>query len=593
MCCRVWLMSLCAMLVLMTGQLQADDADLPRQAVKLLKERCYRCHGGSAKQAGIDVLSRDNLVAERGEAGGDKFAIVVPGDAKSSKLIQAIIGDSAFMPEQGSPEDKAWTPADAELIQRWVNAGAEFPKDETRPFLSETDAIKAMREHLLTVKADDRKHVRFFTLTHLYNNPTISELDLRLHRAALSKAINSLTKSRDLILPKALPNTGESVFVVDLFKLGWSRNNLWGEILSHYPYALKYDFVADEALKQVWKDVSQFSGADVPFVRADWFVVTATQPPLYHQLLDIPETLMELEKNLQLKIHENFVNGDVQRSGYAKSGVSKQNRMLERHTTPVTPYFWISYDFLPKRARGDLSRFPLGPQFPGNPFNSKAFDHDGGEIIWSLPNGMQAYMLVNAKGNRIDAGPVEVVFDRSAVLETPQIINGISCMYCHRQGMIADFRDELRNARSLGGKAEEHLRQIHVPHDEMQSLTRQDQELFLRALERVTGPFLKVGEDADKPITQFPEPIGKVAGKYARDLNPLEVARELGYADVAELQGLIRGNRLLREWGLGALADNPPGTLKREKWETREGTTLMQDVAVELNLGHAFTPPRQ
>ncbi|MCA9032374.1 MAG: hypothetical protein KDA66_16265, partial [Planctomycetaceae bacterium] len=415
---------------------EAEETSLAAKASQILQQRCYRCHGGAAKQAGIDVLSRKNLTQERGDIGA-RFALVVPGDTNSSQLLDSVAGGAdSYMPQNGSPEAKAMTEEEKELLVKWVAAGAEFPRTETREFLTETAALAAMRQHLLDAKADDRRDIRFLTFTHWHNNPSISELDLRLARAALAKAINSLTHNREIILPTPLDGTNDAVFVINLRELGWDRNQLWEAILGQYPYALKYDFVKDEELKQTWKDVVQFSGADMPLLRADWFVVTATQPPLYHRFLDIPDTLAELEQQLRLDIQQNFLDGEVQRSGFAKSGVSKQNRLLERHTSPATPYFWISYDFLPQRAKGDLSRFPLGPPFADNPFLNQSFEHDGGEIIWSLPNGMQAYMLVNAKGNRIDEGPIDVVFDRSAVLGTPKIINGISCMYCHRDGMI-------------------------------------------------------------------------------------------------------------------------------------------------------------
>ncbi|MCA9028580.1 MAG: hypothetical protein KDA86_25450 [Planctomycetaceae bacterium] len=570
----------------------ADDVkgqtELAKQAYQILKDRCYRCHGGAARQAGLDVLNRENLLEERGD-GTDKFAFVVPGDKDNSQLLDAIDGGAdSYMPQEGSPEAETMTDEEKQLLVQWVEQGAVFPKLREFEFISETKLLQAMRDHLLSIKDEDRRFYRYYSLVNLHNNPKVQELDLRLHRAALAKAVNSLSTKRDIYLPEVLPGTEESVYALDLRKVGWDRGNLWGEILSHYPYALKYEFVRDDELKQVWKDVARLSGADVPYVRADWFIVTATQPPLYHQLLDIPDTLSELEDRLQLDIVENILRGDVARSGYAKSGVSKQNRLLERHTTPVTPYFWISYDFLPKRAKGDLVRFPLGPKFENHPHPNQAFEHDGGEIIWSLPNGMQAYMLVDSKGERINAGPVEVVFDRSAVLGTPTIINGISCMYCHREGMIVDFRDEIRDGQALGGPAQEFVRELFPPHQEMQRLTRGDQELFLRALEKVVGPFLQIGEDADKPIGQFPEPVGKVADMYSRDLTPQELALELSIEQPEILQAKIDANRQLLRFGLGPMIQTPPGTLKREKWETRDGTSLMQDVASELRLGLPF-----
>tara|TARA_R100000789_G_scaffold48024_1_gene48666 strand:+ start:2991 stop:4751 length:1761 start_codon:yes stop_codon:yes gene_type:complete len=562
-----------------------QSKDLNQQAYQILQTRCYRCHGGSAKQAGLDVLSRANLLEERGET-GSRFAWVVPGSVETSTLLDTLEpGPDSYMPKQGSPESKAMTDEEKQLLVNWVKAGAEFPVVENRSFISEVQILKAMRNHLLSAKADDRTNIRFYTLTHLYNNPSVSELDLRLYRAAFAKTLNSLTKRREVFIPEPLPETGESVYPVNLEELYWNRDDIWAEILSHYPYALKYDYVKDEELQQLWKDVSQFSGADVPYLRADWFIVTATQPPLYHLLLDIPQTLSELEHQLQLDITQNFLHGDLARSGYAKSGVSQQNRLLERHSTPATPYFWISYDFLPRRARGDLTRFPLGPVFPENPFNNQAFDHDGGEIIWSLPNGMQGYMLVDGKGNRINEGPVDVVFDRSAVLGTPSIINGISCIYCHRDGMISEFRDEIRHADAVGGKPREHVLKIYPTHEKMQSLTKGDREIFMRALEKVTGPYLLVGPDENKNIKDFPEPIGKVAEMYFRDLTPQQMALELGIQETEILQAKIEANRELLRYGLGTMIQDPPGTLKRDKWETREGTSLMQDIASELRMG--------
>jgi hypothetical protein len=50
-------------------------------------------------------------------------------------------------------------------------------------------------------------------------------------------------------------------------------------------------------------------------------------------------------------------------------------------------------------------------------------------VIFTLPNGLQGYMLVNAAGARIDAAPLAIVRDprrRDAVVET-----GISCFGCH------------------------------------------------------------------------------------------------------------------------------------------------------------------
>jgi hypothetical protein len=47
------------------------------------------------------------------------------------------------------------------------------------------------------------------------------------------------------------------------------------------------------------------------------------------------------------------------------------------------------------------------------PDGDNAFKHDGGETIFSLPNGFEAYYLNTAKGVWLDKGPTETVLDDS------------------------------------------------------------------------------------------------------------------------------------------------------------------------------------
>jgi mono/diheme cytochrome c family protein len=582
----VWIVAL----MLPRGLAAQDDpaqADLAKRAYNVLQTRCYRCHGGSGKAAGLDVSSRDSLLQMRGEI-ENQFAMLVPGDLEASQLWGAV--SSGYMPDEGSAEAKAMTDADRDTLQQWIEAGAPFPTLRDAKFVTEKETMRVMRDFLFQAPANDRPFLRFFTLTNIHNNPKVSEKQLRTYRAALSMVINSLSLERSIELPKPLPGTNDCVYVIDLRRVGWDREDRWGRILSQYPYGLKYHYSKDEEFQQIARDVELLAGTAVPCVRADWFVVRAAQPPLYHELLGIPDTLPELEQMLGLDSLQNIVTANVARAGFSKSNVSQQNRLIERHETPNTPYYWISYDFKPRRAKGDLMRFPLGPKFDANIFNKHAFDHDGGEVIWSLPNGLQGYMLVLSDGNRIDRGPVDVVFDKSPVIGTPEIVNGISCMICHRQGMIMGFRDEVREADAVGGDVQKFVQEIYPPHEEIDRLTQQDKDLFMRSLSRTIGPFLLAGEDKDKPIESFPQPVSYVAEQYMQDLTAEQVAWELGIEKFEELKFKIEANRELLKYGLGNLTQDPPGTMKREKWEALDGTSLMQDVSLELRVG---TPYRQ
>ena len=63
------------------------------------------------------------------------------------------------------------------------------------------------------------------------------------------------------------------------------------------------------------------------------------------------------------------------------------------------------------------------------------FLNDAGEVIFTMPNGMQGYMLVNGAGQKISLADTAIVRDirrRDGV-----VANGISCFGCHApDGMI-------------------------------------------------------------------------------------------------------------------------------------------------------------
>ena len=70
-----------------------------------------------------------------------------------------------------------------------------------------------------------------------------------------------------------------------------------------------------------------------------------------------------------------------------------------------------------------------------------SFKHDGGEIIFNLPNGLQAYYLADAGGRRLDEAPIEIVSNPAA--SDPTVRNGLSCIGCHTEGMKT-FEDQVR-----------------------------------------------------------------------------------------------------------------------------------------------------
>ncbi len=95
----------------------------------LLAEHCYQCHSVDAKRIEANLLLDSRASHVRG---GDSGAAIVPGDASSSLLIEALHYDSYEMPPKGKLSNEA-----IQTLTRWVNIGAPWP-DEPAPVAHST-----------------------------------------------------------------------------------------------------------------------------------------------------------------------------------------------------------------------------------------------------------------------------------------------------------------------------------------------------------------------------------------------------------------------------------------------------------------------
>ena len=552
------------------GPLPAGPDNLAQKAHAVLKVFCYRCHGIDYKALNLNVLDMSTLLA----IPKDGKPYVVPGKLADSALWSKMEGGEMPPEDQAQPSD-----AEKQIIKDWIQSGAApFPENGVRPFKRTEDILLSIRNHLKATPEPDRKFQKYFSFAQLHNNKTISEPELRLSRAALSKLINSLSWKRGLVLPESVDEL-QTVFYMDIRGLGWDRNDLWREVQKAYPYGLNYDDHEDQEVRKLAEDIGDLSGDKMAWVRADWFISSASRPPLYHLLLELPDQSDDLQRLLNVDVKGDIAADLVARAGFATSLVSKQNRVVDRHYSLYGAY-WESYDFKSNEGRGNIFKFPLGPEFPGNPFPQLAFEHDGGEIIFNLPNGLQAYMLVDKNGKRINEGPTEVVSDSLNTAGNVAVVNGISCMACHQHGMRT-FKDTMRNGAEAERAARDKVQRIVPAQATMDRLVQKDSDRFLAALEPVMAPFLKVEEDKDRPITDFAEPIRAVSLLYVKDLGAQEVALELGIQSASEVPGIVNGNRLLKRAGLGPLAVG--GTIKRDVW-----STLIKDRSPAANPFHVM-----
>jgi tetratricopeptide (TPR) repeat protein/mono/diheme cytochrome c family protein len=529
----------------------AAEPDLPKQTLSTLRTHCYRCHGqDGTNEGGFNFVLDRRLLVNRGK--------VVPGDPAKSKLFKRLASEDDPMP----PEEVKTRPNKDEIavIRKWIEAGAADFGTVTpaRKLLTPTDVTALIRADLESIAQRDRRHTRYFTLTHLYN-AGLSPDEMQSYRHGLSKLVNSLSWGPRIVVPKPIDPAG-TIFRIDLRDYQWNEAT-WDAILAANPYGVS---LGTDAAKYC----AESTGNKLAHVRADWFVAAGARPPLYHDVLKLPDTDRELEKLLRVDVAENIRQERVARSGFNGSGVSRNNRLIERHESGAVVY-WKSYDFIGNVGRQNLFAHPLGP---GDA--ERDFQQDGGEIIFNLPNGLQAYLLVDGKGRRIDKGPTSVVSDPKR--PDRAVENGLSCMSCHAKGMI-EKNDQIRehvlkNPKAFADAEVDTIKTLFPKQDEFNALIRKDARRFQEAVAKTGAPL------------SVTEPIVALALRFEAEMDLPLVAAEAGVAAEQLLQTLDRSAALAKH--LGALKVRG-GTIQRSVF-----VDSFADLMLELRIGE-FLPSRQ
>lgn len=530
--------------------------DLAARTKEILRTHCVECHGPKKAQAGVRVLDYNVLVKEKEK--------VIPGKPDESVLYQLITADDGSnMPPEGQPrlsEDEVAT------IRKWIVAGAPpFPDDAVAPTEENRDTalqnvvgvdyvLKSILEYLRKQPAEKQPFVRFFSTNHLLTGgATRDELDL--HREALAKALNHLSRERMIVKPDPIEATA-TVFAIDLRTIGWHRQpfemtsgttttrsklNVFDLVLLEYPYGIIYE--DSETFEELAKSYLLPAGLvrPIPYVRADWFASHATQPPLYEDLLQLPFELSELETRLEVDSKVNIRDGVAKRAGMTVSGVSRNNRVVERHVSSNGAY-WKSFDFSTNKGRENMFQDPVN------------LHPAGGEMVFSLPNGLNGYFVTDSVGRRIDAAPTSIVTDKFAADKT--VRNGLSCMRCHDQG-IKGFADNVRPAvEKLPGSPgfdKKQTMRLYAPVKAMDELLKEDTQRFMTAMQSVLGK------------SQMREPLIGVTQRFLdAPLQLTSVSSELGLPSTDGLQPVFRAPHF-SVLGLVPLASH--GVVRRDMWE--------------------------
>ena len=518
----------------------------------ILERSCFNCHGPDGAYKETLLIEHNALITENGP--------VVPGNPEASRLYKRLLGEGGqLMPLGGDPLPDP----QIETVKNWILAGApDWATVATTngDFIPPGEILNTIEAHLMSLTPFDRAYARYFTMTHLHNAGESVGI-LQEYRKGLSKLVNSLSWGSTVTNPQPIDSQG-TIFYIDLRHYEWDRNDGWTKIEGEYPYHIPFDAPEQTALKEQLTRLQGEMKTDIPSIHVDWFVAQASLPSLYHDLLSLPLTDRELETRLEVDVIQNLLTAPgvrVWRAGTNNSGVSNNNRVIERHKSRYGAY-WKSYDFAGSVSTQNIFTHPL------------SFTHDGGEVVFNLPNGLQAYYVTNASGARLDEAPINIVSNPAA--SDPTVRNGLSCFGCHTEGMKT-FEDEVRsviesNTTPAFDKAQ--ALRLYVEQEVMDGLIAEDMDRYETALEATGGAV-----DGIEPISRFHEVFqGQIDAAYAASVVGLETEAFLAK---------IRENVGLQQVGLLAL-EGTNGSMKRDAW-----TSSFRDILFALDFPELVDKP--
>ena len=522
----------CLLIFIVSSQNVPAQPQIAQDAYAIFEQSCFDCHGPNGSYPEALLIEYDALLQN---------GTVVPGNPDVSELYNRLLTtDEAERMPLGQPQLPVQS---INTIRDWISAGAPSwikTPYSYRPFISPGEILNTIETHLMALKPFDRAFARYFTMTHLYNAGETTKV-LQEYRKGLFKLVNSLSWGVTVINPEPI-DPQETIFYIDLRHYEWDVNDGWEQIEAVYPYHISFKTRTQTVLKKQLGRLREEMECNIPSVHVDWFLATASLPPLYHNLLDLPLTDRELEERLEVDVALNLRSAPgkrVWRAGFNNSGVSNNNRMVERHKSGYGAY-WKSYDFAGNVDTQNIFTHPL------------SFTHDGGEIIFNLPNGLQGYYIVDESGSRLDAAPIDIVSNPAA--SDPTVRNGLSCFGCHTEGMKT-FEDEMRSTIERNANPaydKDQALRLYVEQSEMNALVQEDTNHYRGALEATGGDFGDI------------EPISRFHRSFQNSVDAAYAAAVFGLKTEVFLEK-IRENADLQNLGLLVL-DRENGSMKRDAW---------------------------
>ncbi len=486
------------------------------QVENILKAECGACHGTQLTEltarAGMNYINDMEQLVENGK--------VLPLDAENSPIIKRM--RSGTMPPPSEGYDRVAT-AQIDIVANYIDNADNFPGLEPtvcndNPPADFDELYSDVVRDLQDQDNEDQPFIRYVSLRNTVASGVCTDTSLDLDRQALIKMVNMLSIDATVARPEAV-DSDQTLYRIDLRDMKWDREidvngetfaDVWEAIVAANQYAIP--FVGDDA-----DDARADAETDVPVMFLDSMLDVATIGNLYYAIIDV-DVAQSLDvfvsDVLQIDVQANLDNEDLIRAGTTKSRISRQDRLIEGHEIEARAgVYYQSFDFADDQNES-IFQDPFG------------FNEGGREAIFTLPNGMLAYLIADEDGNLVE--------DSDILLDTSQgnfrAVTSVSCSNCHASGFIP-VKDEVRpqvesNALVLiqdGTLNQEQLEQLKEVYLEP--------DAFARRIENDSNAFyLAALRSAALPVSGV-EPVSRSFIRFDRDMTLKVAASDLGLGE--------------------------------------------------------------
>lgn len=240
------------------------------------------------------------------------------------------------------------------------------------------------------------------------------------------------------------------------------------------------------------EELHHLTGSQFPVYRTDWFCNYALQTPAYDRFQGNPKDFDDFLKlaGVDRKAFDRVAV--LLRGAVLRSEVTYRNRIVERIPTDRNygaGYFYNTLDFFTSIRQNDIIA------------NLLQRKRDAGEMIWSLPNGLQGYGLVATDANGAEkqiglADANKAALDPRTKRQIKVVVSGMSCVHCHAKGAIP-VADEVRLSSTVepgelakigvtDAKDQERVGDVYYGSDINKHFFR-DQESYAAAVKAICG----------------------------------------------------------------------------------------------------------